>query len=171
MSYISNIRAFQTISAASYRDLRDYKNPLSSLQQGHRHRIEMRSDKRTISRAKGKASSVRIALCTTIQHREHVTPRRSRRGPYLPTVPELTHMPPLQVVQPVTHAGQRRAEDEEGLAVVPLFVREHIRLRESCPVTYFPPLTSLLQLLLSRVSQSSISVDSLLRTLFGRFSR
>lgn len=32
----------------------------------------------------------------------------------------------LLVVQPVTQTGQRRAENEEVVAVVPFFVKEHI---------------------------------------------
>lgn len=60
-------------------------------------------------------------------HWEHVT-HELQEGPYLPTVPELTHMPLSWRFSPVTQPGQRRAQNEEVFAVVPVFIKEHLRL-------------------------------------------
>lgn len=58
---------------------------------------------------------------------KQVTQCSCRRGPYLPTVPELTHMPLCWWFSRSLETGQSCTENWEGVAVVSLFVTESHR--------------------------------------------
>lgn len=58
---------------------------------------------------------------------KQVTQCSCRRGPYLPTVPELTHMPLWGWFSRSLETGQSCTENWEGVAVVSLFVTESHR--------------------------------------------
>lgn len=67
-----------------------------------------------------------IALCTTRIALEACDPVSLKEGSLPSDGSGIDPHATLLVVQPVTQTGQRRAQNEEVVAVVPLFVKQYI---------------------------------------------